>query len=281
MEKNYLTALAKDMGATPYTHRSNHDGVALAFGPEAWERFCERLRTSTLTAGKTHTVAEDFEHFLAYSGHGTKFLEILRATYEAGANKLPDVVNSTMDCPEYVTAESAEAAIDRMSQYNGRGSEDDARSLLRYVDLPTVEKTVEPATSPAAQNTAPATLPALTEDMLRYAMGCMGETGGDTARRHKSFWHFVSEAYATAPQESGPIKAVPPDSLKEAATATLNELLSRDCAHDDTRRGGAIWEICNDCGMQWADDKGGKPEYKESAVITNLRAALGIPTPKD
>ena len=31
------------------------------------------------------------------------------------------------------------------------------------------------------------------------------------------------------------------------------------CTHDETHRGGAIWEICDHCGMRWADDKGGKP----------------------
>ena len=32
------------------------------------------------------------------------------------------------------------------------------------------------------------------------------------------------------------------------------------CCHEDTHRGGAIWEICDHCGMKWADDEGGKPE---------------------
>ncbi len=34
----------------------------------------------------------------------------------------------------------------------------------------------------------------------------------------------------------------------------------RTCLHEDTYRGGAIWEICSDCGMKWADDEGGKPK---------------------
>jgi len=32
------------------------------------------------------------------------------------------------------------------------------------------------------------------------------------------------------------------------------------CLHEDTYRGGAIWEICRDCDMKWADDEGGKPD---------------------
>ncbi len=32
------------------------------------------------------------------------------------------------------------------------------------------------------------------------------------------------------------------------------------CTHEETHRGGTIWEICGNCGMKWADDEGGKPE---------------------
>lgn len=31
------------------------------------------------------------------------------------------------------------------------------------------------------------------------------------------------------------------------------------CFHEETYRGGVIWEICDNCGMKWADDEGGKP----------------------
>ena len=32
------------------------------------------------------------------------------------------------------------------------------------------------------------------------------------------------------------------------------------CLHEETYRGGVIWEICSQCGKKWADDEGGKPE---------------------
>ena len=53
--------------------------------------------------------------------------------------------------------------------------------------------------------------------------------------------------------------------------AALREADSRICRHESTHRGGAIWEICDDCGQQWADDKGGRkpdpwPEMMEAAV---------------
>lgn len=44
----------------------------------------------------------------------------------------------------------------------------------------------------------------------------------------------------------------------------FNNLLSyverNTCLHDETHRGGFIWEICDSCGKKWADFEGGKPE---------------------
>jgi len=60
--------------------------------------------------------------------------------------------------------------------------------------------------------------------------------------------------------------------------AALRDLLSyverNECQHEDTHRGGAIWTICDGCGMKWADDKGGFRPYAESKPITDARAAL-------
>jgi hypothetical protein len=30
------------------------------------------------------------------------------------------------------------------------------------------------------------------------------------------------------------------------------------CPHEDTHRGGVLWEICDSCGKKWADDEGGR-----------------------
>jgi hypothetical protein len=32
------------------------------------------------------------------------------------------------------------------------------------------------------------------------------------------------------------------------------------CLHEETYRGGVIWEICRECEIKWADDEGGKPD---------------------
>jgi len=40
----------------------------------------------------------------------------------------------------------------------------------------------------------------------------------------------------------------------------VTEFAARNhCTHEETYRGGAIWEICSSCGAKWADDEGGKP----------------------
>ncbi|WP_417659954.1 hypothetical protein [Pseudidiomarina sp.] len=46
------------------------------------------------------------------------------------------------------------------------------------------------------------------------------------------------------------------------------------CQHHNTHRGGAIWEICDDCGMKWADDMGGRPEFMWPDEIESARTAL-------
>lgn len=46
------------------------------------------------------------------------------------------------------------------------------------------------------------------------------------------------------------------------------------CTHDSTHRGGAIWEICDDCGDKWADDRGGKPAFKWPGCVEMARALL-------
>ena len=58
----------------------------------------------------------------------------------------------------------------------------------------------------------------------------------------------------------------------------LKDMLLRDekntCRHEETHRGGAIWEICDSCGSMWADDEGGKPEWEDPKEWTQARAAI-------
>lgn len=48
------------------------------------------------------------------------------------------------------------------------------------------------------------------------------------------------------------------------------------CLHDETYRGGTIWEICDSCGAKWADNEGGKPAdvHDFPKVLTDARDLL-------
>lgn len=62
--------------------------------------------------------------------------------------------------------------------------------------------------------------------------------------------------------------------LKAALSALLDRDHANTCQHENTHRGGVIWEICDDCGAMWADDRGGKPEWKDPQEWVNACAAL-------
>lgn len=73
----------------------------------------------------------------------------------------------------------------------------------------------------------------------------------------------------------------------QQALEALEALMRRDtgntCQHENTHRGGGIWEICDECGAKWADDRGGKPKWEDppewvvaDKAISALRA---VPQP--
>jgi hypothetical protein len=85
-------------------------------------------------------------------------------------------------------------------------------------------------------------------------------------------FHYWSEelltAYADARVSEETRELV--DGLRKAIT----QAEIRICTHDETHRGGAIWEICDQCGAKWADDEGGKPEFKWPEAIVELNALI-------
>ena len=64
------------------------------------------------------------------------------------------------------------------------------------------------------------------------------------------------------------------DALLEALKGMLHRDERNTCRHEETHRGGAIWEICDSCGAMWADDEGGKPEWEDPKEWTQARAAI-------
>lgn len=75
-------------------------------------------------------------------------------------------------------------------------------------------------------------------------------------------------------------KAEANTALIATLTEALERLLLRDerntCPHEDTHRGGFLWEICDACGAKWADDEGGKPEWIDPPEWVEARTALSL-----
>jgi len=64
--------------------------------------------------------------------------------------------------------------------------------------------------------------------------------------------------------------------LREALKGLLDYSERYTCQHEETHRGGFLWEICDVCGDKWADDMGGKTEWKDPREWLAARAALEV-----
>ena len=64
-----------------------------------------------------------------------------------------------------------------------------------------------------------------------------------------------------------------PESVMEVIAGLVYEVERNICPHEETHRGGQ-WEICDMCGARWADDMGGKPEFKWPEVVEKARDML-------
>ena len=92
----------------------------------------------------------------------------------------------------------------------------------------------------------------------------------------------LNEAYVRNPT-SLPLYALPgaqaqpapsiPESVMEVLAGLVYEVELNICPHEETHRGGQ-WEICDMCGARWADDRGGKPEFKWPEVVEKARDML-------
>lgn len=85
----------------------------------------------------------------------------------------------------------------------------------------------------------------------------------------RDLWARHVAATLTAPPTSGEEMR-----LRDALAALLTRDMRNTCQHENTHRGGSIWEICDDCGWKWADDEGGKPEWQDPPEWVEARAAL-------
>lgn len=62
--------------------------------------------------------------------------------------------------------------------------------------------------------------------------------------------------------------------VKEIAREAIGLAMREQCNHESRHRGGAIWEICDDCDMKWADDRGGFKPNKTIEVLDALNDKL-------
>jgi hypothetical protein len=64
--------------------------------------------------------------------------------------------------------------------------------------------------------------------------------------------------------------------LRKLLSDLLDHVDRETCVHENTHRGGAIWTICEDCGMKWADDRGGFKPHQDAPAVAAARAALSV-----
>lgn len=62
--------------------------------------------------------------------------------------------------------------------------------------------------------------------------------------------------------------------LREAGRDLLQHVDDQTCTHESVHRGGTIWTICDECGKEWADDKGGFQPHEDAPAVAAFRTAL-------
>jgi hypothetical protein len=62
--------------------------------------------------------------------------------------------------------------------------------------------------------------------------------------------------------------------LADALRELLNHVDRETCVHESTHRGGALWTICDGCGMKWADDRGGFVPHTDAVAVAQAREAI-------
>ena len=66
----------------------------------------------------------------------------------------------------------------------------------------------------------------------------------------------------------------------EVLKALLDYIDIQTCTHESTKRGGAIWTICEDCGRKWADDEGGFKPHVDAPAVAAAREYLAALSPE-
>lgn len=88
-------------------------------------------------------------------------------------------------------------------------------------------------------------------------------------------------AIRTAAKAMRPAMSRPRPQVVEALADLVAWAELSICLHETTHRGGEIWEICSDCGAEWADDRGGKPADAHEYPLEVRRARAVIDAGRD
>lgn len=95
---------------------------------------------------------------------------------------------------------------------------------------------------------------------------CIAEVFGRVSETHRPNAEANARLIAAAPE------------LLAALVQLLDKHEANLCHHEQTYRGGVLWTICDDCGEQWADDRGGFVPYTGSPEIVAAREAIAKAT---
>jgi Lar family restriction alleviation protein len=85
---------------------------------------------------------------------------------------------------------------------------------------------------------------------------------------------FARAAVLADRQARDALASAPVADERAALADLLDYVDSNTCIHESTHRGGAIWTICDGCGMKWADDEGGFVPHQDAPAVAAARAAL-------
>ena len=104
-------------------------------------------------------------------------------------------------------------------------------------------------------------------DHDKHAVAALTAYAADCEKTHPELAKDLREKWGAQPAPSIP------EAVMEVIADLIYEVERNICPHEETHRGGQ-WEICDMCGARWADDMGGKPEFKWPEVVEKARDML-------
>ena len=122
---------------------------------------------------------------------------------------------------------------------------------------------------PGAQP-APSVPIAAIEKILNEVIEIAASNGANSIGMPDEYVEVAAWLCGVSPQPAPSV----PEGWKQLVQELVREVERSTCAHEETHRGGFNWEICDMCGAKWADDEGGKPEFKWPDAVEKARAML-------